>query len=230
MCIRDRPTQALEKWAQKQGARVDQLSRASDGKQECFFFSSTVRGQALAESIDAIIAHALMRLPIPKMMEYQLADGHTCVSFVRPAHRLIVLHGADIVPAAVLGLVSGRTTLGHRFQSAGELQVPDAGAYVHVLEREGRVLPDFDTRRARIRAMLTDQAAALQASMGDETQVEPLLDEVTALVEWPAVYVGEFEPVFLQVPQECLILTMRTNQKYFPLFDAQGRLLSLIHI
>ncbi|MBK8766254.1 MAG: glycine--tRNA ligase subunit beta [Burkholderiaceae bacterium] len=219
------PTQALEKWAQKQGARVEQLTRASDGKQECFFFSSTVRGQSLAESIDAIIAHALTRLPIPKMMEYQLADGHTCVSFVRPAHRLIVLHGADIVPATALGLVSGRTTLGHRFQSSGELQVPDASAYVHVLEREGRVLPDFDTRRARIRAMLSDQAAMLQASMGDETQVAPLLDEVTALVEWPAVYVGEFEAVFLQVPQECLILTMRTNQKYFPLFDAQGRLL-----
>ena len=219
------PTQALEKWAQKQGARVEQLTRASDGKQECFFFSSTVRGQSLAESIDAIIAHALTRLPIPKMMEYQLADGHTCVSFVRPAHRLIVLHGADIVPATALGLTSGRTTLGHRFQSSGELQVPDASAYVHVLEREGRVLPDFDTRRARIRAMLSDQAAMLQASMGDETQVAPLLDEVTALVEWPAVYVGEFEAVFLQVPQECLILTMRTNQKYFPLFDAQGRLL-----
>ena len=219
------PTQALEKWAQKQGARVEQLTRASDGKQECFFFSSTVRAQSLAESIDAIIAHALTRLPIPKMMEYQLADGHTCVSFVRPAHRLIVLHGADIVPATALGLTSGRTTLGHRFQSSGELQVPDASAYVHVLEREGRVLPDFDTRRARIRAMLSDQAAMLQASMGDETQVAPLLDEVTALVEWPAVYVGEFEAVFLQVPQECLILTMRTNQKYFPLFDAQGRLL-----
>jgi len=219
------PTQALEKWAQKQGARVDQLTRASDGKQECFFFSSTVRGQSLSESIDSIIAHALTRLPIPKMMEYQLADGHTSVSFVRPAHRLIVLHGADIVPASTLGLVSGRTTFGHRFQSAGELQVPDASAYVHVLEREGRVLPDFDTRRARIRAMLNERAASLQASMGDESQVEPLLDEVTALVEWPAVYVGEFEPVFLQVPQECLILTMRTNQKYFPLFDAQGRLL-----
>jgi glycyl-tRNA synthetase beta chain len=101
------PTQALEKWAQKQGARVDQLTRASDGKQECFFFSSTVRGQSLAESIDTIIAHALVRLPIPKMMEYQLADGHTCVSFVRPAHRLIVLHGADIVPAAALGCAPG---------------------------------------------------------------------------------------------------------------------------
>ena len=219
------PTQALIKWAEKQGATVEQLTQGSDGKQACFFFSSTVRGQTLAECIDALIAHALSRLPIPKMMEYQLADGQTCVSFVRPAHRLIVLHGAEVVPAAALGLVSGRSTFGHRFQGAGELQIPDANAYVHVLEREGRVIPDFDTRRTRIAALLDEQARMLNASMGDAAQVEPLLDEVTALVEWPAVYVGAFEEVFLQVPQECLILTMRTNQKYFPLFDAQGRLM-----
>ncbi len=218
-------TQALIKWAEKQGATVSQLTRDSDGRQECFFFSSTVHGQALTECIDALIAHALARLPIPKMMEYQLADGRTSVSFVRPAHRLIVLHGADVVPASALGLTSGRSTFGHRFQGNGELQVPDASAYVHVLERDGRVIPDFETRRSRIEAMLNERALALQASMGDDAQVQPLLDEVTALVEWPAVYVGEFEPVFLQVPQECLILTMRTNQKYFPLFDAQDKLL-----
>ncbi|MCX7272191.1 MAG: glycine--tRNA ligase subunit beta [Burkholderiales bacterium] len=219
------PTQALVKWAQKQGATVEQLTRGSDGKQECFFFASTVPGQHLSECADALIAHALSRLPIPKVMEYQLADGRTSVSFVRPAHRLIVLHGDAVVPAGALGLLSGRRTFGHRFQSAGELVIPDANAYVHVLEREGRVIPDFDTRRARIAAMLDDRAQALNASLGDPEQVAPLLDEVTALVEWPAVYAGEFEPAFLAVPQECLILTMRTNQKYFPLFDGQGRLL-----
>jgi glycyl-tRNA synthetase beta chain len=163
-----------------------------------------------------------VRLPIPKMMEYQLADG----AHVR---ELRATGPSSDRAARCRHRAGGRAGpalrahhQGHRFQSSGELQVPDANAYVHVLEREGRVLPDFDTRRARIRAMLSDQAALLQASMGDETQVEPLLDEVTALVEWPAVYVGEFEAVFLQVPQECLILTMRTNQKYFPLFDAQA--------
>jgi glycyl-tRNA synthetase beta chain len=220
-----KPTQALLKWAEKQGATVEQLVRASDGKQECFFLRSTQRGETLAGAIDTLLVQALAKLPIPKLMEYQLADGCTNVSFVRPAHRLIVLHGADVVPAQVLGLHSGRTTQGHRFQSSGELTVPDAASYGHVLEREGRVLPDFATRRARIEALLREQARGLDASLGDESAVGPLLDEVCALVEWPAVYVGRFESEFLQVPQECLILTMRTNQKYFPLFDAQARLL-----
>jgi glycyl-tRNA synthetase beta chain len=219
------PTQALTKWAQKQGAAIAELVRASDGKQECFYYRSTQRGDSLASVIDEVIAQAITRLPIPKVMEYQLADGRTSVSFVRPAHRLVVLHGADVVAAGALGLVSGRTTFGHRFQSTGELTIPDAQSYVHVLEREGRVIPDFGTRRARIEAMLDHQASALGASLGDSDAVAPLLDEVCALVEWPAVYVGEFEREFLEVPQECLILTMRTNQKYFPLFDPQGRLL-----
>ncbi len=219
------PTQALVKWSQKQGAGIGALTRASDGKQECFYYRSTVRGDALAEVIDAVLGEAIARLPIPKIMEYQLADGVTSVSFVRPVHRLIVLHGTDIVPASLLGLSSGRTTFGHRFQGAGVLTVPDPHAYVHVLEREGRVIPDFDVRRARIEAMLDEKAGALDASLGTDDAVGALLDEVCALVEWPAVYVGEFESEFLQVPQECLILTMRTNQKYFPLFDRTGRLL-----
>ncbi len=220
-----RPTQALLKWAQKQGATPEQLTRACDGKQECFWLHSTLPGESLAGAIDAVIAHALAKLPIPKLMEYQLADGRTSVSFVRPAHRLLVLHGAEVLPASALGLRSGRVTAGHRFQGPAEITVPDASAYVHLLEREGRVMPDFRTRRARIEALLRQRAAALDASLGDEAAVASLLDEVCALVEWPAVYVGEFEQEFLQVPQECLILTMRTNQKYFPLFDAKGRLL-----
>jgi glycyl-tRNA synthetase beta chain len=219
------PTQALLKWAEKQGTTPDRLTRASDGKQECFWFSSTVPGETLAGCIDALLAHAITRLPIPKVMEYQLADGVTNVSFVRPAHRLIVLHGDAVVPANVLGLAAGRSTMGHRFQAPGEIRVTDASSYVHLLEREARVMPDFDSRRARIRAQLEARAAELGASLGDAADVEPLLEEVTALVEWPAVYVGTFEEVFLQVPQECLILTMRTNQKYFPLFDERGRLL-----
>jgi len=220
-----RPTQALLKWAQKQSAELSELVRASDGKQECFFHRSTQRGDALAAVIDELIAQALGKLPIPRVMEYQLADGRSSVSFVRPAHRLVVLHGDEVLPASVLGLRSGRTTFGHRFQGAGVLTIPDAHAYVHVLERDGRVIPDFDTRRARIEAMLDREASGLGASLGDSAAVAPLLDEVCALVEWPAVYVGEFDREFLEVPQECLILTMRTNQKYFPLFDAEGRLL-----
>ena len=220
-----KPTQALLKWAEKQGASIDRLTQASDGKQECFWFRSTLPGESLPGAIDAVIAHAIAKLPIPKVMEYQLADGRTNVSFVRPAHRLVALHGADVLPASALGLQSGRITSGHRFQGAASIELADAQGYVHQLEREGRVIPDFDTRRARIEAMLRERAAALGASLGDEASVAPLLDEVCALVEWPAVYVGEFEREFLEVPQECLILTMRTNQKYFPLFDAAGRLL-----
>ncbi len=219
------PTQALIKWAEKQGATPAQLTRASDGKQECFWFHSTVAGDSLAAVVETVIAQALAKLPIPKVMEYQLADGRSNVSFVRPAHRLVVLHGADVLPASVLGLQSDRITSGHRFQGAAEIVLQDAHSYVHQLEREGRVLPDFQTRRARIESMLRAQAAALGASLGDEDAVTPLLDEVCALVEWPAVYAGAFEEAFLAVPQECLILTMRTNQKYFPLFDAHGKLL-----
>ncbi|MBX3612568.1 MAG: glycine--tRNA ligase subunit beta [Burkholderiaceae bacterium] len=219
------PTQALLKWAAKQSAPIESLTRASDGKQECFWHRSTVRGESLDAVIDAVIEQALSKLPIPKAMQYQLADGRTTVSFVRPVHGLLVLHGARLLEASVLGLRSGRTTHGHRFQSEGPIEIAEASAYEEALETRGRVLASFDARRARIESMLRGRSAALGASLGDEAQVATLLDEVTALVEWPAVYVGEFEREFLQVPQECLILTMRTNQKYFPLFEPGGRLL-----
>jgi glycyl-tRNA synthetase beta chain len=219
------PTQALLKWAAKQSAPIESLTRASDGKQECFWHRSTVRGESLDAVIDAVIEQALSKLPIPKAMQYQLADGRTTVSFVRPVHGLLVLHGARLLEASVLGLRSGRATHGHRFQSEGPIEIADANVYEEALETRGRVLASFDARRARIESMLRGRSAALGASLGDEAQVATLLDEVTALVEWPAVYVGEFEREFLQVPQECLILTMRTNQKYFPLFEPGGRLL-----
>ncbi|MFT4103951.1 MAG: glycine--tRNA ligase subunit beta, partial [Burkholderiaceae bacterium] len=219
------PTQALHKWADRQGVAIDALRRGSDGKQEVFFADSVVQGQTLDAVLQSVIDDALGRLPIPKLMQYQLADGRTSVSFVRPAHGLVALHGNRVVPATVLGLDAGRTTRGHRFQSSGELTLSHADDYAQTLERDGRVIAGFDERRARIDEALRATAASLDASLGDESGVAPLLDEVTALVEWPAVYVGRFDAQFLQVPQECLILTMRTNQKYFPLFDAQGRLL-----
>ncbi len=219
------PTQALLKWAQKLGAPLDALERASDGKQEVFRYRSVAAGESLAHAISPVLAEAIAALPIPKTMQYQLADGRTNVSFVRPAHGLVVLHGAQVLEASVLGLAAGRVTRGHRFQSAGDIEIDDALRYEERLATAGRVVASFEARRARIEAMLRERAARHDASLGDETQVATLLDEVTALVEWPAVYVGEFERAFLQVPQECLILTMRTNQKYFPLFDRSGRLL-----
>jgi glycyl-tRNA synthetase beta chain len=218
------PTLALRKWAEKQGTGVEALVRASDGRQECFWFRSTAPGATLARAVAPLLEQAIAKLPIPKVMQYQLADGETTVAFVRPAHGLVVLHGARVVPAAVLGLQSGGLVHGHRFQGEADIELPHARDYERLLESRGRVVASFVERRARIEAMLRETARALGASLGDEAQVTPLLDEVTALVEWPAVYAGAFEPEFLAVPQECLILTMRTNQKYFPLFDAGGRL------
>jgi glycyl-tRNA synthetase beta chain len=218
------PTLALRKWADKQGAAVEGLVRATDGKQECFFYRSTAAGATLAQAVHGLLEQAVTRLPIPKAMQYQLADGATSVSFVRPAHGLVVLHGARVVPASVLGLQSGGLTHGHRFQGDADIELPHAAQYESLLAERGRVVASFPERRARIDALLRAKAAALGASLGDELAVGPLLDEVTALVEWPAVYAGAFEAEFLAVPQECLILTMRTNQKYFPLFDASGRL------
>jgi glycyl-tRNA synthetase beta chain len=218
------PTTALRKWAEKQGATLEQMTRRSDGKQECFWFASRVAGATLTQAVPELIEQAVADLPIPKSMQYQLADGVTTVSFVRPAHGLIAMHGAERVPASVLGLQSGLVTHGHRFQGEPDIALEHASGYEQALATRGRVIASFGKRRARIERQLRERCDALGASLGDEASVAPLLDEVTALVEWPAVYVGEFESEFLAVPQECLILTMRTNQKYFPLFDDRGRL------
>jgi glycyl-tRNA synthetase beta chain len=219
-------TQALVKWAEKQGIAIDQLERSTDGKQEIFSARTTLAGETLAAVIGPVLNAALGKLPIPKLMQYQLADGTTTVEFVRPARSLIVLHGSVVVPASVLGLAAGRTTLGHRFQSMLPITIDNAGSYESQLTHQGRVMASLDERRAHIHAQLLQQASRLEAHLGDEGELTKLLDEVNALVEWPAVYVGEFDPEFLAVPPECLILTMRTNQKYFPLFDRNGQLLA----
>jgi glycyl-tRNA synthetase beta chain len=224
------PTMALKKWAEKQGAAIDALKRASDGKQECFYFHSIAPGLSLEAVIEPVIVQALAALPIPKLMNYQLADGVTTVSFVRPAHRLTVLHGSRVLPCRVLGLTSDRFTEGHRFQSSGAIRIESADSYASQLHETGRVVTSFEARRTLIEKALaarsSELGAALAVTPAEQAQVDALLDEVTALVEWPAVYVGRFDEVYLEVPQECLILTMRTNQKYFPLFDGDGRLLS----
>ncbi len=201
------------------------LERESDGKQDYLVARGTAPGAALAAGLQEGIDAAIDGLPIPKVMRYQLADGETTVKFVRPAHGLIALFGADVVPVAALGLTAGRETLGHRYMSNGAIAIADADAYAATLAEKGRVVASFEGRRDEIQRQLLDHAGRLSATLGDDPEVAALLDEVTALVEHPTVYVGEFEEQFLQVPQECLILTMRLNQKYFPLFDpASGRL------
>ena len=206
------------------GAAAASLRRDSDGKTEVLFYDSLARGATLAEGLQKALEAALAGLPIPKVMTYQLQDGWSSVNFVRPAHKLVALHGADVVPVSILGLNAGRETRGHRFEAAVDpLVIADADSYAETLRRDGAVIASFAERRAEIARQVS--AAAAKAGP-DLTPVDDdaLLDEVTALVERPNVLVGQFEEEFLAVPQECLILTMKANQKYFPLLDAAGKL------
>ncbi|WP_153145145.1 glycine--tRNA ligase subunit beta [Dechloromonas sp. H13] len=203
-------------------AAVAGLRRESDGKADILFYDSLARGATLAEGLQKAVEAALAALPIPKVMTYQLGDGWDTVNFVRPAHALVALHGADVVPVSVLGLNAGRATQGHRFEAAVDPVVfADADSYAETLRRDGAVIASFAERRAEIARQL---AAAAAIAGGRPIDDDALLDEVTALVERPNVLVGQFEAEFLAVPQECLILTMKANQKYFPLLDAAGKL------
>jgi glycyl-tRNA synthetase beta chain len=198
----------------------DHLYSQSDGKVDCVWLRSLAKGSSLMPSLQSALEAAINALPIPKVMNYAHAGGYyNDVKFVRPAHGLLALHGAAIVPVSVLGLDAGRATAGHRYLGRTDLEIATAEAYAPTLEAEGKVLPSFAERRHRI-------VAGLEAAAGDANLLMPdaLLDEVTALVEWPKVYTGGFDPAFLEVPPECLILTMQQNQKYFALAGADGRL------
>ncbi|SOE67609.1 glycyl-tRNA synthetase beta chain [Burkholderia sp. OK233] len=199
---------------------VNDLERAQDGKAEAFFLRYAAPGATLAEGLQAALDETLAKLPIPKVMTYQRPDG-TNVQFVRPVHRLTTLHGEQVVPVTALGVDADDTTLGHRFLSEGLVQIQHADSYADTLMHKGHVVANFADRKETIRTHLLAQADGDQVVMP-----ESLLDEVNSLVEWPVVYACRFEDEFLQVPQECLILTMQTNQKYFALTDANGKLRS----
>ncbi|HRD98550.1 MAG TPA: glycine--tRNA ligase subunit beta [Rubrivivax sp.] len=232
-----RPTPALLKKLAALGvdagadaSAVPGLKRAPDGKAEALFLDSLVPGATLAEGLQKALDDAITRLPIPKVMQYQLENGDgadfqpgwTSVNFVRPAHGLVALHGDQVVPVSALGLKAGRTTTGHRFEAAVPVVViRHAETYAQQLREEGAVIAGFGQRRAELQRQLSEAAAAQGLKPIED---EALLDEVTALVERPTVMLCRFEPEFLAVPQECLILTMKANQKYFPLLDAAGRL------
>jgi glycyl-tRNA synthetase beta chain len=201
---------------------LNRLQRAFEGKAELVFFDSVVKGATLRDGLQKALADAIAKLPIAKVMQYQLDDGWTSVNFVRPAHGLVALHGADLVPVRTLGLEARRETMGHRFEAPmTPVVLQDADHYARQLEEQGAVVASFAARHGEIARQL--HAAAAKQGL---TPIEDaaLLDEVTALVERPNVLVCEFEREFLEVPQECLILTMKANQKYFPLLDAAGRL------
>ena len=201
---------------------VATLRRAPDGKSEALFLDTTVAGATLVEGLQRALEATLAALPIPKMMQYQLDDGWRSVHFVRPAHGLLALHGDEVVPVAVLGLQAGRQTRGHRFEAAVDpVVIGSAAGYEAQMREQGAVIASFVQRRAEIAQQLAATAATLGLRAIED---EALLDEVTALVERPHVLACAFDEQFLAVPQECLILTMKANQKYFPLLDAGGRL------
>jgi glycyl-tRNA synthetase beta chain len=225
-------TPALLKKLQALGAdasAVASLKRAMDGKAEALFFENTVRGVTLTEGLQKALDEAIAKLPIPKVMSYQLErdcalPGWTSVSFVRPAHRLLALHGASVVSVHALGLTAGNTTQGHRFEATmSPVTIAHADDYDATLQRDGAVIASFSARKAEIARQLQAAAQKVGAQAIDD---DDLLNEVTGLVERPNVLVCEFEKQFLDVPQECLILTMKANQKYFSLLDAAGKLMN----
>lgn len=202
------------------------LEIKSDGKQDYFYADGIATGAQLTNVINEAIEYAVTHLPIPKVMRYQLNDGVTSVRFVRPAHGLVVLWGDTVLEAQTLGLQSQNTTLGHRFMSDNPIIIEHADSYVEQLTQSGWVIPSFSQRKENISQQLNSACEKLNASLGSDPEVPALLDEVTALVEHPTVYVGQFDPVFLAIPSECLILTMRLNQRYFPLFDPKTQALT----
>jgi glycyl-tRNA synthetase beta chain len=219
------PTPALLKRLQGMGldeSAVTKLTKQMDGKNEALFIEMTQTGASLRDGLQKAIDETLAKLPIPKVMTYQLADGWTNVNFVRPAHGLVALHGSEIVPVTALGLTASNTTSGHRFEAKhAVITLNHADTYAEQLKTEGAVIASYVERRAEIVSQLNAAAAKENLKPIDD---EALLDEVNSLVELPNVLLGQFEAEFLEVPQECLILTMKANQKYFPLLDANGKL------
>jgi len=235
IAIKDnKPTDALRKRLAKAGREslADLWPNAQDGsnklfvknddKAEAIYLSSLAKGLSLLVGLQSAIEQAIEDLPIPKVMSYQLVDGWHTVNFVRPAHGLLVLHGADIIPIHLLGIAASGLTQGHRFEARTHtIEIRDADSYEKQLLEEGAVIASFEKRRTEIECQL-ETAAQKEGLMPIKDGA--LLDEVTALVERPNVLLGQFEKTYLEVPPECLILTMKANQKYFPLLDASGKL------
>jgi glycyl-tRNA synthetase beta chain len=216
-----RPTPALLGFARSCGADVAELNRRSDDRGEYFVHRATQKGEPLARHLAEVVTAALGKLPVARLMRWGASEAE----FVRPLHGLVMLHGARVVPGTVLGMKSGNRTLGHRFLSRGTITITHADEYESLMEKRGRVIASFETRRAAI-AKALDRAATRLGSgatwkVGGETGV---LDEVTGLVELPHVQSAAFDEAFLDVPRECLIVSMQQHQRYFPIAGASGKL------
>ena len=218
------PTAAMMKRLEKEGAELSSVSTRSEAGVDHVWLEQKRAGVTLAVGLQHALDDALAKLPIPKRMSYQLYDDEgreTTVQFVRPAHALVAMHGSDVVPVHALGIEAGNHTAGHRFLGTRQVTLRTAEDYAETLRRDGKVIANFAERRDLIRGHL------LQAAGNDRVVMpDALLDEVTALIEWPMVYRGTFDERFLDVPQECLILTMQQNQKYFALTDASGAIVN----
>lgn len=214
------PSPALLGFAKSCGVDVTRLQRQKGEKGEYFVYRAKQKGEALKNHLAAIVEAALKKLPVAKTMRWGAGEAQ----FVRPVHSVILLHGKRVVPGMVLGLKSGNKTLGHRFLSKGLLTVSQAQDYEKIL-KQGKVMASFDARRAAVEKGL-DSAVHKAAARWDLGKGAELIDEVTSLVEWPVVLSGTFDPGFLAVPKECLIVSMQQHQKYFPLADASGKLLA----
>jgi glycyl-tRNA synthetase beta chain len=211
------PTKAALAFAEKNGIAASELKAENDGKAEKLVARITAEGKKTVELLEAVVADALAKLPIAKRMKW----GAKREEFVRPVHWLVMLFGSDIVNASLLGLTAGRTTRGHRFHYNNTIDLAKASDYASVLKNTGFVVADFAERSATIK----QQVEAEAKKVGGVAVIDPaLLDEVTALVEWPVALTGKFEERFLAVPAEALIASMKEHQKYFHVVDANGKL------
>ncbi|PKH23670.1 glycine--tRNA ligase subunit beta [Enterobacterales bacterium CwR94] len=211
-------TKAAEGWARGCGITVDQAERLSTDKGEWLVYRAQVQGESAQKLLPAMISTSLAKLPVPKLMRWGASD----VQFVRPVHTVTLLLGDELIPATVLGVASDRTLRGHRFMGEPEFTIDNADQYPQILQERGKVIADYAARKAKIKA---DAEAAAKQIGGVADLSESLLEEVTSLVEWPVVLTAKFEEKFLAVPSEALVYTMKGDQKYFPVYGADGKLL-----
>jgi glycyl-tRNA synthetase beta chain len=212
------PTKAAEGWARGCGITVDQAERLKTDKGEWLMYRAQVQGESAQKLLPGMIATALSKLPVPKLMRW----GNSDVQFVRPVHTVTLLLGDELIPATILGIESGRTLRGHRFMGEPEFTIDHADQYPEILETRGKVMADYEARKAKIKA---DAEAAARQIGGNADLSDSLLEEVASLVEWPVVLTATFEEKFLAVPAEALVYTMKGDQKYFPVYGNDGQLL-----
>ncbi|MCI7353509.1 MAG: glycine--tRNA ligase subunit beta [[Actinobacillus] rossii] len=213
-----KPTKAAEGWAKGCGITVEQAERIATDKGEWLVHRAVIEGQPTKNLLVGMISNALAKLPIPKTMRW----GDKTEQFVRPVHTVTLLLGDELIEGEILGIASGKTIRGHRFLGEREFQISHADQYPALLKEKGSVVADFNERKALILAKAQEKATALGGVADIE---EDLLDEVTSLVEYPNVLAAKFEERFLAVPAEALVYTMKGDQKYFPIYDKEGKLL-----